>query len=48
MLIQVSEIPDQGLRIEASRSFRSRSRTWALDELSLVVEKDGDGAVRAN
>ena len=44
MLIQVSEIPDQGLRIEGVAEFPQpfQDATWALDELSLVVEKDGD------
>ena len=44
MLIQVSGIPDEGLRIEGVAEFPRpfQDATWALDELSLVVEKDGD------
>ncbi len=44
MLIQIAEIPDEGLRIEGVADFPHpfEDTTWALDGLSLVVEKDGD------
>ncbi len=44
MLIQIAEIPDEGLRIEGVADFPHpfEDATWALDGLSLVVEKDGD------
>jgi hypothetical protein len=44
VLIQVSEIPDEGLRIEGVADFPRpfQDSSWALDDLSLVVEKDGD------
>ena len=44
MLIQIAEIPDEGLRIEGVADFPRpfEDATWALDELSLVVERDGD------
>ena len=44
MLIQVADIPPDGLRIEGTADFPRpfQDLTWALDELALTVEKDGD------
>jgi DUF177 domain-containing protein len=44
VFIQVSEIPDEGLRIEGVADFPRpfQDSSWALDDLSLVVEKEGD------
>ena len=44
MLIQVADIPPEGLRIEGTADFPEpfQDPTWALDELALIVEKDGD------
>lgn len=44
MLIRVAEIPAEGLRIEGVADFPHpfQDAAWALDDLSLSVEKDGD------
>jgi uncharacterized protein len=44
MLIQVADIPEEGLRIEGAESFPSpfQDPGWRLDDVSLVAEKDGD------
>ena len=43
MLIQIAEIPDEGLRIEGVADFPHpfEDATWALDGLSLVVDRPG-------
>ncbi len=44
MVIQVAEIPDEGLRIEGVADFPRpfQDPAWSLDGLSLAVEKDGE------
>ena len=44
MLIHVADIPPEGLRIEGTAEFPRpfQDPSWALDELALTVEKDGD------
>jgi uncharacterized protein len=44
MIIQVSEIPAEGLSIEGPESLPApfTDGTWRLDRLSLFVERDGD------
>ncbi len=43
MIIQVSEIPAEGLSIEGPQSLPApfSDSTWDLDELSLFIERDG-------
>lgn len=44
MVIRVSEIPDEGLRIEGVEAFSHPflDSSWTLEALSLFLEKDGD------
>jgi uncharacterized protein len=44
MIIKVSEIPEEGLSIEGVAEFPHpfQDPAWALEELSLLVEKDGN------
>ncbi|HMH77540.1 MAG TPA: hypothetical protein VK547_12995, partial [Candidatus Udaeobacter sp.] len=44
MLIQVTDIPPEGLRIEGTADFPQPflDHTWVLDDLALTLEKDGD------
>jgi len=44
VLIQVADIPEDGLRIEGVAAFPRpfQDPAWALDDLSLTVEKDSD------
>jgi uncharacterized protein len=44
VVIQVADIPPEGLRIEGTADFPRpfQDAAWTLDDLSLVVEKDGD------
>lgn len=44
MRVRVAEIPEEGLRIEGVDAFEHpfQDSTWALDDVSLAVEKDGD------
>ena len=44
MVIQVAEIPDEGLRIEGVADFPRpfQDPAWSLDGLHLAVEKDGE------
>lgn len=44
MLIQVADIPPEGLRIEGTAEFPRpfQDAGWALDDVSLTVEKDGE------
>jgi uncharacterized protein len=44
VVIQVAEIPDEGLRIEGVADFPRpfQDPAWSLDGLSLAVEKDGE------
>ena len=44
MIIRVAEIPDEGLHIEGSGAFPHpfQDRAWALQDLDLTVEKDGE------
>ncbi len=44
MLIQVADIPEDGLRIEGVADFPRpfQDPAWALDDLALTVEKDSD------
>ena len=44
MVIRVSEIPDEGLRLEGPEAFPQpfQDRTWHLEDVELAVEKDGD------
>jgi len=44
MMIRVSEIPEEGLRVEGPEAFPDpfQDRTWHLDDVDLAVEKDGD------
>jgi len=44
MIIRVAEIPDGGLHIEGSGAFPHpfQDRAWALQDLDLTVEKDGE------
>jgi uncharacterized protein len=47
MLIRVAEIPDEGLRIEGPEAFPHpfQDAAWTLEELSLLVEKDGEAVL---
>lgn len=44
MVIRVSEIPEEGLRIEGVEAFPEPflDSSWILEALSLIVEKDGE------
>src|SRR5262245_64775887 len=44
MIIRVAEIPEDGLQIEGPGAFPRpfQDPSWALDDLSLTVEKDGE------
>ena len=44
MLIQVADIPPEGLRVEGTADFPRpfQDPAWALDDLALTLEKDGD------
>jgi len=44
MLIRVSEIPEEGIQVEGATSLPHpfEDPAWALEELSLAIEKDGD------
>jgi uncharacterized protein len=44
MIIRVAEIPDEGLQIEGRDAFPHpfQDTAWALDDVSLSVEKDAD------
>src|SRR5262245_22079228 len=44
MIIRVAEIPEEGLQIEGPGAFPHPflDPAWALDDLSLTVEKDGE------
>jgi len=44
VVIQVADIPPEGLRIEGTADFPRpfQDAAWTLDDLSLVLEKDGD------
>ena len=44
MLIQVADIPPEGLRVEGTADFPRpfQDPAWALDHLALTLEKDGD------
>ena len=44
MVIKVSEIPEEGLRLEGLAAFPEpfQDRTWRLEDVLLAVEKDGD------
>lgn len=47
MMIRVSEIPEEGLRIEGVEAFPNpfSDPSWILDDLSLFVEKAGEEAL---
>lgn len=44
MIIRVSEIPDEGIRIEGPEALGQpfADRSWGLSDADLTVEKDGD------
>ncbi len=44
MLIHVADIPPEGLRIEGTADFPRpfQDPAWALDDLALTIEKEGD------
>jgi uncharacterized protein len=44
MIIKVSEIPEEGLRLEGPEAFPQpfQDRSWRLEDVGLGVEKDGD------
>jgi uncharacterized protein len=44
VLIQIADIPPEGLRIEGTADFPRpfQDATWTLDDLGLTVEKEGD------
>ncbi len=44
MVIKVSEIPEEGLRLEGVSAFPEpfQDRAWRLEDVLLAVEKDGD------
>jgi uncharacterized protein len=44
MVIRVSEIPEEGLRLEGALAFPEpfQDRAWRLEDVELAVEKDGD------
>ena len=44
MIIRVAEIPEEGLQIEGPGAFPHpfQDPAWSLDDLSLIVEKDGE------
>jgi uncharacterized protein len=44
MIIRVSEIPEEGIRLEGTGAFPEpfQDRTWRLDDVELAVEKAGD------
>lgn len=44
MLIHVSDIPEEGLRVEAASAFPGLfpEEGWSLDGVTLLVERDGD------
>src|SRR6266498_1143551 len=44
MVIRVSEIPEEGLRLEGPEAFPEpfQDRAWRLEDIGLAVEKDGD------
>jgi uncharacterized protein len=44
MVIRVSEIPEEGLRLEGPEAFPEpfQDRAWRLEDVELAVEKDGD------
>jgi len=44
MVIKVSEIPEEGLRLEGLQAFPTpfQDPAWRLEDLLLAVEKDGD------
>ena len=44
MLIHVADIPPEGLRIEGTADFPRpfQDASWALDDVGLTLEKDGD------
>ena len=44
MVIRVSEIPEEGLRLEGLQAFPApfQDPAWRLEDLLLAVEKDGD------
>jgi uncharacterized protein len=44
MIIKVSEIPEEGLRLEGPGAFPEpfQDRAWRLEDVELAVEKDGD------
>jgi uncharacterized protein len=44
MIIRVSDIPDEGIRIEGTESFGQpfADRSWALVDVDLLVEKDAE------
>ena len=47
MIIRVADIPEEGLRIEGPEAFARpfQDAAWALDDLSLAVEKDGEAVL---
>jgi uncharacterized protein len=44
MIIRVSEIPEEGLRLEGPAAFPEpfQDGTWRLEDVELAIEKDGD------
>ena len=44
MVIKVSEIPEEGIRLEGASAFPEpfQDRTWRLEDVQLAVDKDGD------
>jgi len=44
MIIRVSEIPEEGLRLEGPAAFPEpfQDRAWRLEDVELAIEKDGD------
>ena len=42
MIIRVSDIPEDGLQVQDRGAFRFADTAWRLDDVSLVVTRDGD------